>query len=71
MADRQLSLPFLTADMPCSTCKGCGDVYYPTNQSDVIGGKRVVCQTCQGRRTVKVPASEAKVILAAAVGAGP
>jgi hypothetical protein len=27
MTDRQLSLPFPTAEVPCRTCLGKGDVY--------------------------------------------
>jgi hypothetical protein len=60
MPDGQLSLPFPmsdvpTADVPCPTCRGAGDVYYLANRPDVVGGKRVVCSTCGGKRLVKVP----------------
>ena len=60
VTDDQLSLPFPTPDVqtaeaPCPTCRGAGEVYYLAGRPDVIGGKRVVCPTCAGEGTVRVP----------------
>jgi RecJ-like exonuclease len=55
MTDRQLSLPFPTAEVPCRTCLGKGDVYSLAGRPDVVGGKSVVRPVCAGEGLVQVP----------------
>ena len=54
-APPQMSLPWPGRDECCPKCHGRGDVYFIKGSGDVVGGKRVACQACNGSGTTLTP----------------
>jgi len=53
----QPTLPLPGADERCPRCGGKGDTYYLHHaDAEVVGGRRIVCQACDGTGVVRVPA---------------